>query len=348
MEKNEKQNTNNESEQTIDPKPFHYKHARANIAVDMVVFGIMPENMPNSNELRVFVHRPEGEGDWWLPGRYMHCGKSLDDEQVDDGENWTLEITMQNALKRTWEEEKSIREKNSSNLARHTTNEATKTHKNDIHYIIKPNIDLVCQLEAMSALKRDDRENRRIVSIPYITLVNIRENNLIPSALVPDYARWMPVSQLINIRENYAPGEVKLAHDHFEILRNGVKKLFQEIRTRPIGGNLNMVDDEVIDKYIDKEEDRTDKEKMDEYFLLPTEFDISQLIHIYNVIMNAMGVSVGRSNLRKLLFERGLLKEAINGNHSKKGMVAYQFVTEKYREYKEYLSFSFNPKLKDK
>lgn len=332
-----------QSKETIDEKPFHYKHARASIAVDMVVFGILPENKPNSNELCVFVHRPPDESDWWLPGRFMHCGESIGNEKADDGDNWTLEDTMKSALTRDeWEVEKSISIKTTSG-----SKTFSKTSLSKPIYIITPNIDLICQLEAMSALNRDNRKNKRVVSIPYMTLVCIRENNSIPSELEPDCAQWMPISKLIRVKDNYTPGEERLAHDHFDILKNGLKRLFQEIRTRPIGGNVDMVDDQIINKYIDNE-DRNNKEKLDDYFLLPKEFDISQLVHIYNVVLQTMGVSVERSNLRKLLLERGVIKEINDNNAPQKGGTTYKFVVEKYNEFKEYLNFGFNPKPKDK
>lgn len=317
---------------------YRYKHARTNIATDMVVFGVLPD----INELCVFV-RINDEGNWSLPGRYMHCGRSSENEKVDDGDNWTLEVTIRKALTRTWEKEESvkIREKNSPIRNRSGMNNGIKPEKTDIVYVIKPNIDLICQLEAMSALNRDDRENRRVVSIPYMTLVNVKED--VPNDL-KNYAQWMPVSRLIKIKEDYAPGEVKLAHDHSIILKNGIMRLFQEVRTRPIGGGVGVAhDDDIIKKYKDKD----DRSNSEDYYMLPFEFELQHLINIYNAIMQTMGVSVERSNLRKLLLERGVIKESKNENLSKKGWGSYQFVTEKYKEYKEHLNFGFNPKSKD-
>ena len=319
---NEKENK--DSNQTIDPKPFHYKHSRANIAVDIVAFGILPDK----DELCVFLHRPKGEGAWWLPGRFMHCGKDLNNETFDDGDNWTVEDTMRSALDRSWPMKKSI---------------CGKNYESEVKYSIKPNIDLICQLEAMSALNRDQRENKnlKVISIPYMTLLCVRKD--IPQDVFPDFAQWMPVSNLINIKNNFAPGEEKLAHDHFDILKNGLKRLFQEVRTRPIGGSMDVVDNYNIEKYVSKE----DTDNIDDYFMLPSVFDISHLINIYNVVLRTMGVSIERSNLRKLLQERGVIEEVRYQNQPRKGGTTYKFISDKYNEYKTYLNFGFNPKPKD-
>ena len=63
-DKKEKEKENNEQKKKVDEKPFHYRHARANIAVDMVVFGVLPEK----DELHVFVQRDKKEFKWSLPG----------------------------------------------------------------------------------------------------------------------------------------------------------------------------------------------------------------------------------------------------------------------------------------
>lgn len=307
IELDKKDGSNNEAKETVDEKPYHYNHSRAIIAVDMVVFGIKPEKHPDNTELCVFVHRPAGKGDWWLPGRFMHCGQSIENEKVNDGDNWTLEDTMEAALCRKWKVKKDI----TVNGIKVTSKETPEV---EVSYTIKPNTDFLCQLEAMSALNRDDR-NKRVVSIPYMTLVCVRDE--IPSDICPNFAQWIPVSKLIKIKENFAHGEEALAHDHFEILKNGLKRLFQEVRTRPLGKHMLSTE---------------------------TSFDISHLIHIYNVILHAMGVSVERSNLRKLLTERGVIKEVNDENPSGKGGGAYRFVDDKYKEYKRYLNFGFNPK----
>lgn len=325
IEKDMEAYSGNESVEAADEKPFHYSHSRANIAVDLVIFGVLPDK----DELCVFVHRPKGEGVWWLPGRFMHCGKDLNDETANDGDNWTLEDTMRSALSRTWPMQKTVCGKAFDEIK--------------IVYPIKPNLDFLCQLDARSALDRDQREDRnlRVVSIPYMTLISVRKS--IPQDVVPYFARWMPVSDFVDIKKNYAPGKEKLAHDHFDILTNGIKRLFQEVRTRPIGGSKDVVDGVDVSRYLKK----ANKDFVDDYFMLPSEFDISSLINIYNVVLRTMGVSVERSNLRKLLQERGVIEEVNCQNTPKKGGATYKFVVEKYNEYKAYLSFGFNPKPKD-
>lgn len=297
MERDKKNGSNNEAKETVDEKPFHYKHARANIAVDVVVFGVLPDK----DELHVFVQRDKKEHKWSLPGRFMHCGTNPNDEIASD-DNWNLEKTREKALCMTWPI---------------ITTLYGEVVSNSESYTIKENDDLICQLEAMSEVGRDSRPERvRVVSIPYMTLVWVKKDEM-PSEHINNekvsVAQWMPLSELIN--NNGTRGKIELDHDHFKILDNGLTRLFQEARTRPVGKKM-----------------------------LPNEFDISNLIHIYKVILQAMGVSVERSNLRKLLIERGVIKEVNNENSSGKGVGTYRFVDDKYKEYKRYLNFGFNPK----
>lgn len=308
-----------------------YEFPRASIAVDMVVFGILPD----VDELCVFVHRPKGAGDWWLSGGFMHCGKSFFDEVADDGDNWTLEETQMHALNRTWKVK--VGGASVNGIVSEEPSEKT------VSYTIIPNIDLICQLEVMSALNRDDR-NIRVVSVPYMTLVNVRNN--IPPEVPSDFAQWMPVSKLISIKDDYTPGKERLAHDHFEILKNGLTRLFQEVRTRPIGGNIDiMVDDKLVKKYID-EEDLSDKEIVDKYFLLPTEFDVSHLLRIYSLVLQTMDVKIEKSNLLKRLMQKNCFDKKDKGVVEKNGDKC-RFVKQKYIDYKKNLNFGFNPKLRD-
>lgn len=307
-----------------------YEFPRASIAVDMVVFGILPD----VDELCVFVHRPKGEGRWWLSGGFMHCGKSFNDEVADDGDNWTLEETQMRALNRTWKVK--VGGASVNGIVSEEPSEKTVT------YTIKPNIDLICQLEVMSALNRDDR-NIRVVSVPYMTLVNVR--NKIPSEVPSEFAQWMPVSKLITIKDDYDEGEEKLAHDHFEILKNGLKRLFQEVRTRPIGGNEGMVEEKLRKKYVN-DEDWADKKKRDEYFLLPTEFDVSQLIRIYGLVLQTMDVKIEKSNLLKRLMQKDRVDKKDKGVVEKHGDKC-RFVIQKYKDYKKNLNFGFNPRFRD-
>ena len=351
MEDNKEMNLDNKdgsrsnSKEKLDNKPFHYKHARANIAVDVVVFGVLPEDPSDSNELRVFVRKKDGM--WWLPSKFMHCGKSYEHETVDDGDNWTLEDTLKEALKRTWKKTNhtSYYEDFRSDKMDDSKEQKSiyeKTTKDDRTYNIKPNIDLICQLEAMSALNRDKRK-MRVVSIPFMTLISVKE--AIPSDIIKDeVALWMPISKLIRIKKDgFEEGDEKLAHDHFDILKNGLMKLFQETRTRPIGGSKDVIGQDAKDKYLNNEE----KNNLGEYCMLPSEFDVSQLINIYNVVLRTMGVSMERSNLKKLLIDRGVIEEVGNRNPSGKGGGSYRFVADKYKDYKQNLNFGFNPKSKD-
>ena len=106
---------------------------------------------------------------------------------------------------------------------------------------------------------------------------------------------------------------------------------------------MNGVDNYNIEKYVSKE----DKDNIDDYFMLPSVFDISHLINIYNVVLRTMGVSIERSNFRKLLQERGVIEEVRYQNQPRKGGTTCKFVSDKYNEYKTYLNFGFNPKPKD-
>lgn len=322
-----------------------YEFPRATVAVDVVVFGILP----GKDELHVFVHRPKGEGKWWLPGRFMHSGGSyLDEIDNKEGDNWTIGDTLWDAMNRRVSREKKVYEKVILNGVEWTREEEQTDY---LSYTIKPNIDLICQLEARSALNRDDR-GKRVVSVPYMTLIRVNEDIPSDSDFNKEYYQWKPVSELIKVNENFAEGDEKLAHDHFKILKNGLKRLFQEVRTRPIGGSKDvyedvMTEDEVFEDEVGKDIIRNhiqkeDSSNIDDYFLLPSEFDISHLINIYNVVLKTMGVTVERSNLKKLLIDRKVVKEVDDRNQSRKGDVTYKFDPERYNRYKKYLDFAFN------
>ena len=350
-----KDGSKNEEKEMVDKKPFHYKHARASIAVDVVVFGILP----GKDELHVFVHQPpqkeplhknkdEDKDEWWLPGRFMHSGKSILDEIASD-DNWTLERTMRDALTRKWK----VGNK-SETIVDGVKVISEESPEVEVSYTIKPNIDFICQLEPMSALDRDDR-GWRVISIPYMTLICVKEG--IPMAIPEKTAQWKPVSELIN-KAKGEPGA--LAHDHREILKNALKRLSQEIRTRPIGGSEDVVKffiekekeknkedgarlEKVIREYMSEEA----KNDLGDYVMLPSEFDASQLIDIYSVVLHTMGVSIERSNLKKLLIERHVIKETGNRNQSGKGGGTYRFDVDGYIKYRENLNFGFNPRLKE-
>lgn len=311
-----------------------YEFPRATVAVDVVVFGILP----GKDELHVFVHKPpqEHKDYWWLPGRFMHSGKSFLDEIASD-DNWTLERTMRDALTRKWK----VGNK-SETIVDGIKVISEESPEVEISYTIKPNIDLICQLEPMSALDRDDR-HWRVLSIPYMTLICVKDG--IPSAIPEKTAQWMPVSKLIKIKKDgFEKGDEKLAHDHFDILKNGLIKLFQEVRTRPIGGSKDMVGEDVKKKYLSEEE--RDGGNLDDYVMLPSEFDVYHLIDIYSVVMRTIGVFAERSNLKKLLLDRSVIEEIGNRNQSGKGGSAYKF-TDKYKVYRQNMNFGFNPKVKD-
>lgn len=277
---------------------FPYHHPRANIAVDVVVFGVLPDK----DELCVFVQRDSDDEKWCLPGRFMHCGKSFENEKdLSDEDNWDLERTRKEALNMEWPIQTTYK---------------GKVLQNSVSYIIKENDDLVCQLEVMSKVDRDSRECR-VVSVPYITLVNVNKDKMPDSSINEYVAQWMPLSKLIN--DDGTSGNVKLDHDHLDILKNGCKRLFQEIRTRPVGMGM-----------------------------LPAEFEIMHLINIYNLVFRAMGVSMERSNLRKLLLDRGVIVEVTNQKKPGKGGAAYRFDFDRYNEIKRCHNFGLNPRPKDK
>lgn len=312
-----------------------YNHPRANIAVDVVAFGILP----GKDELHVFVHKKPGKKEWWLPGRFMRCGRSFVNEtDVKDKGNWTLEDTMRDALNRKWEKVKVKEETYVGGVKVSGDDEPPEI---DVLYTIRPNIDLICQLEPMSAVNRDKRK-MRVVSVPYMTLVFVRDESLLKGC--SSFAQWKPVSELVNIKEDFQIVE-KLAHDHSRILINALKRLFQEVRTRPIGGSKDVLSEDVKEKYLGKNENRGDI-ILDDFVMLPSEFDVYQLIDIYSVILHTMGVSVERSNLKKLLLDRAVIEEVGNRSQFGKGGNIYKF-TDKYKVYRQNMNFSFNPKVKD-
>lgn len=309
MVRDKKNGSNNEAQEMVDEKPFHYKYARTNIVVDVVAFGILPENQPDNNELRVFVIRPKGEGDWWLPGGFWGYGNNANIETDEDEKNCTMEKAIMSSLSRVWEVKKVGFEESSTS---------------EVGYTIKPNIDFIFQLDAMFMSNQNDLQSR-VLSVPYMTLVSVK--NAIPSIINSNYAQWMPVSKLIKrIKDDdFVSGEEKLACGYFDILKRGLMRLFQEMKIRPIGGSKDVVDEEVIDKYVNNE----DRPNIDDYFMLKSEFKISELIHIYDVIYQTMGESLRYSYLLARL--KGLVKEVRNQNQEEEEGIICKFDIEKYK-----------------
>jgi hypothetical protein len=90
-----------------------------------------------------------------------------------------------------------------------------------------------------------DHPEKRVITIPYYSLINL-EKNAKNDLMLTENARWFPV--------NYAK-KLNLAFDHHEILEFALNTLREEIRTKPLV-----------------------------FELLPTKFSLTQLQKIYEVV----------------------------------------------------------------
>ena len=303
----------------IDYDKGRKKYPRAIVAVDVVVFGVMPDN----NELRVFVQRDKKTDDWLLPGRFLHAGRwgKSEVDQGPDSDNWTLEETRQNALVRSWPIKTTF---------------GDEVLSSEVIYRVPQNNDIMVQLPAKSKIDRDTRE-KRVISVPYMTLVGIRDP--LPEHLTKlSLAQWAPVSEILKTEK------IKLGHDHQEILQDAYNRLFQWIRTVPIG--LNVVTASVKELK-DNEVGDVSTIEWNDY-----PFEIYSLIHLYNVILSLKNLSVDRSNLRKLLKDDRKVISVFDGSskkggRSKKGGDVCVF-NDKYLEFKKDFTFAFNPKPRGK
>ncbi len=97
----------------------------------------------------------------------------------------------------------------------------------------------------MSWLISIDHPERRVITIPYYSLINL-EKNAKDELVLNENARWFPVNEA---------KKMPLAFDHLEILDFALETLRNEMRTKPLA-----------------------------FELLPAKFSLSQLQKIYEVI----------------------------------------------------------------
>jgi hypothetical protein len=97
----------------------------------------------------------------------------------------------------------------------------------------------------MSWLISIDHPERRVITIPYYSLINL-ERNTMDDLVLNENAKWFTVDEA---------KKLPLAFDHYEILEFALETLQNELRTKPLA-----------------------------FELLPTKFSLSQLQKIYEVI----------------------------------------------------------------
>lgn len=294
-------------------KSFCYKYPRPVLAVDALVFGVLSD----CDELCVFLQRDNESVDTWsLAGRWMHT-KDEKDTCVGEEENWTLEQTLRSALRREWKVVHYL----TKNGSGETGLPQMEPKITELTYNVEWNEDFAVQLNAKDRPGRDTR-GIRVISIPYMSLVSVKDP--IPSSLGganprEGVAQWVPISKINRDDVGKVAGKYNLSHDHAEILVDGLVKLRSILRMRPIGKGL-----------------------------LPMEFEMQDLIRIYILCLNQINQNVDRSNLRKLLIDRGVVEESenISGNYRRAkgrgGASKFRF-TKKYDEYLKMNNFGFNP-----
>lgn len=212
-----------------DDGPFHYNHARPNVAVDICSIGIIRDQIDFQNEpidnpssrLSVFITRKKASDPWGLPGGYMHFAEKPGREnETKDGE--TIEVAIDRVKHREWPAYREI--------AGRVINESMK-------YEVPINEDFFVQARVLDRLDRDPRG--RVLSIPFVTFVGFVDLQTIPEEL-SHVARWVPLDS--NFGEN---GDYPLAYDHPNVIPGCYDTLLTEARTRVIGRNL--VKDKVFD-----------------------------------------------------------------------------------------------------
>lgn len=293
-------------------KGFWYEYPRPVLAVDALVFGVLTD----CDELCVFLQRDNESIDTWsLAGRWMHT-KDKKDTSVSEEENWTLEQTLQSALRREWKVVHYL----VKNGMGETGLPQMEPKITELTYNVEWNEDLAVQLNAKDRPGRDTR-GIRVISIPYMSLVSVKDP--IPSNLggvnpMEGVAQWVPISKINRDDKRKVAGKYNLSHDHAEILSDGLNKLGSTLRMRPLGRSL-----------------------------LPEEFEMQDLIRIYTLCLNQFNQSIDRSNLRKLLIDRGVVEDSENKGiqqRTKKSGGACKFrFTKKYDEYLKLNNFGFNP-----
>lgn len=202
--------------------PFHYNHARPNVAVDICSIGIIKGQFEAQNEssdnsssrLVVFITRKKASDPWGLPGGYMHFAEKPGREnETKDGE--TIETAIDRVKHREWPAYREI--------AGRVINESMK-------YEVPINDDFKVQARVLDRPDRDPRG--RVLSIPIVTFVGFVDPKTIPEEL-SHVARWVPLDS--NFGED---GDYPLAYDHPNVIPECYHTLLTEARTRVIGRNL--------------------------------------------------------------------------------------------------------------
>lgn len=306
--------------ENIDEKPFHYKHARPYVAVDCVVFGIMPEN--DNNLLHVLLRRKTNvkkkKKEWVLPGRILQGG--IDPGNEFDGAETLVQVIIR-ALTFSIELSRSESKRFESEEYTHQDTSRTITYSLiDPNSIIQiegdetltpegshevhagPMVEFT-QLLAKFSPTRDWRQ--RTISVPYMLMTMPRER-------IPDYfeedLKWFPVNDI---------SQLPIGYDHCEIISQALQRLSEIARTQPIGRGM-----------------------------LNNKFTINDIAHLYETILDYP--SLDRSNLKKLLLQRRLILPSTEnppqGGHLQGRQEYFEFDESVYSDYQKNKDFAFNPR----
>lgn len=202
----------------IDPKPFHYKHARAEVATDVVVFGYRPTK-PLHVLLQYKDISPQKDGTlyrWSLPGRFIHGSEDPNNEYDDTAE--TLDDCLREGL--------CI-----STLV--FGKEVPVWDAGDKYFdeYLPPRTEII----------RDDR-GKRVISLPVMRFVGMQEL----SQLEESFVRWVSFDEIKRINEqkekleNTDPDKdlYILPFDHYQILLSAMDRLQEIVRVKPLGREI--------------------------------------------------------------------------------------------------------------
>ena len=217
-----------------DDCPFHYRHARPNVAVDICSLGIIRGQVDSQNEsidnsssrLVVFITRKEASEPWGLPGGFMHFS-DIPGHQNETVGGDTLATALARVRCRKWDAYKNI---------------AGKKIEGSIKYQVPVNDDILVQAPILDRLDRDPRG--RVLSIPFVTFVGFVDSNTIPED-INHVAKWVPIFS------DFDDGDYPLAFDHPYIIQSCYQTILTEARTRVIGRNLVNEKDFDLQELID-------------------------------------------------------------------------------------------------
>lgn len=208
------------SNNTQEELRFQYKHARAEVATDIVVFGYDS----SEKELYILLQYKEfnflaRKGWWALPGSFI---RGSDDPSKEYGEPAE---TLDDCINR---------------VLRVETN--GRRGRRIVVWQFDRNQSFIEYLPPQTKIDRDLR-GKRVISLP--AMVCCKMSKLSP--LEQEFVRWIPLSkieednkheQMPDEEEEDDNNNYKLPFDHYQIYVDGIERLRQIVRVQPIGRQI--------------------------------------------------------------------------------------------------------------